>query len=218
MNSHYILTKVEPYPSLKYIASTSLIIPSTKIEEIYDKSISICKNRKGILNANNWIILDSKKPTYIKINGFKDSADNPTVYRTWEILFSEKDNGTEVTLNLLDKGEFWKNNIIPYEYFLISRYLFKNLGLEITSEVKRIIYPLEYLEATAERVTIYLGVSIALIIGILGYGYYLDYILLRKHEFLRFILIAMLPVTIGIQHLTDLIEVRTLRNKLYLTH
>ena len=169
---------------------------------------------------DNWKILDSSKPSFIKTRGTPPIFSRKGTWGwKWEILFSKKTNGVELTIILLELGGFLRNfsKKIPYEYFKITKYLVKNLGLDITKNVQRTLYPSEYLKRTIRRSTINLVLSIVGLLLLLAYGYYLEFVLGQWGDFLSFMMFAVFPFLYGLGYLEILVEYRTLRQRLYLT-
>ena len=219
MNSHYILINVELKTSLEPIASISMVIPTTNISEIYEKCFSLWGIRM-LGRKINWNIIETIKPTYIMSRGVPIPYHRNSIRPCeWEIHLSPKLSGTEVTISLVkNEGLLGNSNQnTPDYYFQFSEYFFKKMGLEITKDVQRKLYSLEFLQRTIRRSTSNLVLSTVGFLFLLGYGYYVEFVLGNWGEFLSYMMFAMFPFFYMLAHLEIVVEYRTLRQRLYLT-
>jgi hypothetical protein len=200
------------------IASNSIILPTSNIDEIYEKCLAWCRK-------NNVEIIESDKPSLIIAHGvfltFQGSRNYPD---RWEISFqlSTDIRGVKIDLTLLNVifSPFTlikkqpRHMISPYPGVVRSLYTY--LGVYMSDDVLRDLYPREYLERYIDKFSMSLGVCIFSTVVLILVGWYREYVSLIRGEVLKFFILSMAPILVGLTYLDEWFVLKSIRNRLYL--
>lgn len=212
-NPHYILIIVG-IDDTDIITSTTISLPNANIEEIYQKTINLCR-KKYLLFWDNWKITYSLKPYHILLKGIPYAFPFPRAEISdsskWEIIFSQNTNQVHVKFSLIKRDKpFWglsEDPIAFHMYPQIALYLIRGIGVEVTDDVLRTIYSedlLDYHIKITGRTSLILG-SVTLTISFIGYHYSL------RNVFL----IALLPAYGFLWYLNKSSKLKSIKRHIY---
>ena len=204
----------------EYIASNSVILASSNIDEVYEKCLIWCRN-KGMK------VIESEKPFLITAQGIFNTFGERGLYfyDVWEISIqlSQDRKGMQINFSLLKvlnpsfKPRKNQPRYIISPYPRVVRRLYRYLGVHMSDDVLRDLYPREYLNRYISKFSMYLGFCILATAILVGYGWYREYISLIRGDILRFFLFSIVPFFSGLMVFDEWFVLRSLRERLYIS-
>ena len=86
----------------------------------------------------------------------------------------------------------------------------------MSDDVLRDLYPREYLERYIRKFSMSFGVCVLSIFILIIVGWYREYVSLIRGEVLKFFILSMAPILVGLMDLDEWFVLRSIRNRLYL--